>query len=207
MSGAILSREEYDAASRADHGTVRRYLSGCRCDLCDTPANHRFQDRSERETHPTEKGDAVLIARELHRQGLGYTLIARELGISRTTARRYVQPGTWERHREQSRRNKQKRRGACRNCGAETRYNGKTVNGPSELCLPCASRLTGGRKRRTGERQLQLAGLLATRGPQRLTGIASLLGITANHAMVLLIREMRAGRVVRVKRGTYDLAP
>ena len=44
----VLSRAEYDSTSRADHGTIRRFLAGCRCPRCETPGNYRFLDRAER---------------------------------------------------------------------------------------------------------------------------------------------------------------
>lgn len=43
-----LTKPEYLAAVRAEHGNARRYLSGCRCDRCDTPGNHRFSELMRR---------------------------------------------------------------------------------------------------------------------------------------------------------------
>lgn len=41
----LLTRREYEQAVRADHGTPRRYLAGCRCELCATKGNKRFAHR------------------------------------------------------------------------------------------------------------------------------------------------------------------
>lgn len=41
-SPATLTRREWAAACKADHGTARRFLAGCRCSLCDTPGARRF---------------------------------------------------------------------------------------------------------------------------------------------------------------------
>lgn len=38
----VLSRSEYESACRAEHGNVRRFLSGCRCPRCDRAPNYRF---------------------------------------------------------------------------------------------------------------------------------------------------------------------
>jgi hypothetical protein len=40
-----LTKTEYRSALHADHGTVRRFLAGCRCTLCDRPAYRRFSNR------------------------------------------------------------------------------------------------------------------------------------------------------------------
>lgn len=45
FQGCLLSASEYRAALRADHGTLRRFLAGCRCPRCDRPAHHRFAKR------------------------------------------------------------------------------------------------------------------------------------------------------------------
>ncbi len=43
-----------------------------------------------------------------------------------------------ERCREQSRRAKQRRRGVCKVCGGETRYNGHTTKDISDICASCS---------------------------------------------------------------------
>ena len=45
FQGCLLSKDEYRSALRAEHGTLRRFLAGCRCPLCDRPAHHRFAKR------------------------------------------------------------------------------------------------------------------------------------------------------------------
>lgn len=52
----VLTRTEYRAALRADHGTPRRYLSGCRCDRCSTPGNHRFAQAERAKLYPQPRG-------------------------------------------------------------------------------------------------------------------------------------------------------
>ena len=37
-----LTRSEYLEALKADHGTARRFLAGCRCPRCDRPGHRRF---------------------------------------------------------------------------------------------------------------------------------------------------------------------
>ena len=49
-----LTRSEYYAACKADHGNVRRFLAGCRCPRCDTLAARRFY-RSLPRLRPEER--------------------------------------------------------------------------------------------------------------------------------------------------------
>ncbi len=51
--------------------------------------------------------------------------------------RRAEDPEYAERCRQGSRAAKQRRRGTCEVCGGETRYNGRTTNGPSRICGDC----------------------------------------------------------------------
>ncbi len=52
--------------------------------------------------------------------------------------RRAADPAYAERCRETSRLAKQRRRGKCKVCGGETRYNGVGVNGASDICASCS---------------------------------------------------------------------
>ncbi len=51
--------------------------------------------------------------------------------------RRAEDPAYAERCREQSRLAKQRRRGKCEVCGGETRYNGVSTKGASDICASC----------------------------------------------------------------------
>ena len=88
--------------------------------------------------------DLAEAARALYQPGVnghGITSVARQLGISPTSVRRYVNPTYATRMRHLSNEAKRRRTGICRECGGETRYNGRTVNGPSTLCSACLHRL------------------------------------------------------------------
>ncbi len=52
--------------------------------------------------------------------------------------RRAEDPAYAERSREQSRLAKQRRRGKCKICGGETRYNGVSSKGASHICAGCS---------------------------------------------------------------------
>ncbi len=52
--------------------------------------------------------------------------------------RRAEDPEYAERSRELSRQAKQRRRGICEVCGAETKYNGIGINGASRICATCS---------------------------------------------------------------------
>ncbi len=66
--------------------------------------------------------------------------------------RRAEDPAYAERCREQSRLAKQRRRGTCKVCGGETRYNGVAVNGASGICSPCARQKQHDERKWTRER-------------------------------------------------------
>ena len=117
---------------------------------------------------------------------------------------RNLSPQAYERTLRQSREAKRRRRGTCEDCGAETRYNGTTINGPSRFCLKCSARRNGEEARGSGPMQSRLHELLEVSGELRCAAVARILGITTNYAMVLLLREIEHGRVVRVRRGVYS---
>lgn len=56
-----------------------------------------------------------------------------------------------ERSRQQSLAAKRRRRGSCERCGAETKYNGHTVNGPSKVCAACIAKENHEQRRWTRE--------------------------------------------------------
>ncbi len=75
---------------------------------------------------------------ELREQGLGYKTIARQLGVSATTVKRWADPDYAERMRSLSLSAKRRRTGACVDCGGTTRYTGTLGNnGPSLRCSGC----------------------------------------------------------------------
>lgn len=108
-----------------------------------------------------------------------------------------------ERSRESSRRAKQRRRGRCAACGAETRYNGHTVKGPSRLCSPCAAVEVGKRLRGKGHRGQEVLAFIGD-GRRRYTEIQKHLGITKAHTSSLLNRMIAYGLLERVDRGLYQ---
>ena len=72
-------------------------------------------------------------------RGWGYTKIAKELGCSTTTVRRWVQPEYDAHQRRTSLARKQKIRGTCELCGGETKYNGHVGNSSaSRICASCS---------------------------------------------------------------------
>lgn len=78
-------------------------------------------------------------ARELYVPGIvGYKQVAKLLGVSQTTVRRWLDPEMAERNRVSSREAKRRRSGTCRRCGGETRYSGNAGKGVSDLCEACA---------------------------------------------------------------------
>ena len=83
--------------------------------------------------------EKVKRAKKLYVPGVfGHKRIARELGVSASSVRRWLNPERAERDRLLSRAAKKRRIGTCERCGGPTRYNGKTVNGPSPVCDVCA---------------------------------------------------------------------
>lgn len=70
----------------------------------------------------------------------GLKRVASQFGVSKTTARRIVDPDYNERNRRASREAKRRRTGVCRECGGVTRYNGHG-RAVSDLCATCANAL------------------------------------------------------------------
>ena len=86
--------------------------------------------------------DVAERARALYLSGHGYRPVARLLGISPSSVRRYVDSDYAERNRRQSREAKRRRTGICRECGGVTLYNGrKKGTAVSTLCAACSRRL------------------------------------------------------------------
>ncbi|MBA3565225.1 MAG: helix-turn-helix domain-containing protein [Actinobacteria bacterium] len=143
-------------------------------------------------------------ARELYASGaFGHRQIAKELGVSPSTALRYVNPALAERGRKLSSAAKQRRRGTCESCGAETRYNGHG-RGTSERCLACAYKRQALAKRGQGETVGMVLTALAER-PHRFTEIRDLLPV-GSYTPTLINRLLRYGLIERRERGVYALA-
>jgi putative AbiEi antitoxin of type IV toxin-antitoxin system len=117
---------------------------------------------------------------------------------------RYATAAAAERARIQARDAKRRRRGTCKECGAETRYNGVSVNGPSEYCVSCANHRSHAQFKGRGPIQLAVLGLLA-HGEARYSYIRNTLGLSSEHAAITLNRLVSYGLVERVRRGVYRL--
>jgi transposase-like protein len=80
---------------------------------------------------------------ELAATGLGHKEVAKKLGVPYATVGRWLHPEWAAKERASSREAKRRRTGVCLSCGGETRYNGRTVNGPSARCASCARSALG----------------------------------------------------------------
>lgn len=140
-------------------------------------------------------------ALRLREEGLSYARVAGELGVSKTTARRLVDPGFAERMRVLSLAAKGRRTGVCESCGAVTRYGGHggTV---SRLCRVCANVENGLRRRGHGPVMDRVVELLAS-GERTRSEIRDRLGLGDDRMGLLLGRLVESGRVQRVGRGVY----
>ena len=156
-------------------------------------------------TYPAElRAEAQRIAAE---EGIGYSRISKRLGVPATTVARWIRPDYAEAGRVEARERKRRMTGICEDCGGVTRYNGHGER-VSRRCAACGLRLSGEAQKAkagTGPLQLRLHALLAAEGELRFMAIAVALGITSGHTNVMLLRELKAGRVVRVRRGVYAL--
>ncbi len=133
----------------------------------------------------------------------GYKRVGRELGVAHSTVYRWLNPAAAERGRTLVREYKARQRGACVDCGAETRYTGHGAS-VSPRCVPCGKKLSGLQRRGHGPKAGRLLTLLQE-GPRRYSEIVDLLGVSKVHAGVLLNRQVRYGTVVRVARGMYEI--
>ena len=144
--------------------------------------------------------------RALYVRGVfGYRRVAQELGTSHTTVRRLLDPDFRERQLRLAREYKRRRRGMCEDCGTETRYNGRSVNGPSRYCLTCANQRLGRETRGQGSVVSRILALLVT-GPRRFSEIRDALGLDSNNTTTALYRLHKYGLIVRPSRGVYALA-
>lgn len=73
--------------------------------------------------------------------GLSYHRIGKLIGVTATTARRWVDPDAAERDRALARANKLRYRGTCMDCGAATSYSGKRGRVASLRCVACHKEL------------------------------------------------------------------
>lgn len=76
-------------------------------------------------------------AAELHAAGWGPKKIGLELGVSRNTVARWIDPVRAERDREHARKSKRRVSGTCRTCGKLTGYNGRPGKRVSDECIEC----------------------------------------------------------------------
>jgi DNA-binding CsgD family transcriptional regulator len=84
------------------------------------------------------RDEKIAKARQLRKTGKTYPAIAAELGVSKKTIRRWLNPAEAERDRVSARAMKEKYRGECEICGSPT--NG--CGGPgtaAKLCAACSS--------------------------------------------------------------------
>lgn len=149
-----------------------------------------------------ERREQVL---QLRREGLTYREIAERMGLSPSYIYGLGAPKRGAaKLLQQSRDAKVRRRGTCTRCGGETRYNGKSVNGPSILCSSCSKAVNGERMIGKGPTVEKLLAYLDA--PHTYTEIRLHLGITRGRAGVLLSRHVTTGLIVRLRRGVYQRA-
>jgi hypothetical protein len=86
--------------------------------------------------------------RDLRAAGVPLRQIAEQERCSVSTVNRAVNPAYAEQNRQGSKAAKARRTGTCADCGAVTRYNGRTTRGASVRCLTCAARHSGQAKKR-----------------------------------------------------------
>ncbi len=102
-----------------------------------------FQKGAKPDSMPADPmRDRVAELRDL---GWGYKTIAREVGVSASTVRRWVDPDFRKRDLAVSLAAKKRRTGTCVDCGAVTRYGGHG-RGTSERCPPCGAIYAGQQK-------------------------------------------------------------
>jgi hypothetical protein len=138
----------------------------------------------------------------LRKQGLTYAQIAERLGVSLSTVKRSFSDRAYETTLRTSREAKQRRIGSCEDCGTPTRYNGRTVNGPSRYCEPCAHTREGLKLRGTGLTGEVIAYLAE---PRRFCEIRDHFGLyNAYLSQMLSGRLLKYGLVKRLERGVYQ---
>lgn len=157
----------------------------------------------------TAPADARAEAVRLRSQeGLGCKRIARLLGVSPSTVRRWTNPEYAERQLRLSREAKRRRRGVCERCGGETRYSGgRNSSGTpvATLCARCGTQASVDHHqalRGSGDLQPRILAFLDE--PRRLSELQRLLSAPqAGRVSTELGRMIRYGTVERVERGLY----
>lgn len=145
-------------------------------------------------------------AEQLRDSGLGVSAVARELGVPKTTVRRWTDPAYADRLRRLSRDAKRCRTGVCIVCAGKTRLAKGGV--PADVCGICAPDHYGplfSRARKGRGPVTERCRELLAAGPKRRLTLQQELGITSDHTGVLLNRLLRQGYIERVGRGRYQL--
>lgn len=154
--------------------------------------------------------DARVEAVRLRSQeGLGCKRIARLLGVSPSTVRRWTNPDYAERQLRLSREAKQRRTGVCEICGGVTRYAGARNADQTPVSLRCdrcgreRSRERMRAKRGSGPMQERILAFLSD-GPRRFTEIRMVLDIADRSRLAPHLHRLVAyGLIERVERGLY----
>jgi hypothetical protein len=102
-----------------------------------------------------------------------------------------------------SREAKRRRIGICKDCGAETRYNGHRGS-TSEFCVDCAAKRIGEKLRGTGSLNRRIIDYLAEE--RRYMDICRRFDRTTPQMASQLNRLVRYGLIVRIRRGVYKAA-
>jgi hypothetical protein len=137
----------------------------------------------------------------LRDQGLTYRQISERLGLSYQYTKRILNP-SYDSTQVATRNAKQRRTGTCADCGATTRYNGRTQNGASLRCNPCASAAAGLARRGTGPVTERALAFLEQ--PRRCSELRDHLGVSNGYVSQLLDRLHRLALVTRISRGVYQ---
>lgn len=142
---------------------------------------------------------------ELLAEGMTLRQIADRLDLSYVHVKRVASNGTsYESTLRASRVVKQRRVGACEDCGAQTRYNGHTAV-VSRFCFPCASVRNGVAARGTGSTQARVLAFIGD-GEWPWDEIRVGAGMTKGTAANVLHRMLRFGLLERPRRGVYRKA-
>jgi hypothetical protein len=144
--------------------------------------------------------------KEMAAQGFDTKQIMAATGICKTTVYRWMDIKKQDRQNAWMREYKRKKKGTCQDCGTTINYNGHHPGGIGKHCIKCSRKRTGLLQRDHGPVIDKVIEYLKD-GEKRFSEMQYDLDIKRNRMGALLGKLIKHGKIIRVRRGVYQLVP